>query len=210
MRKLVMTFTGASCSGKSTLSKHLQARYGHIFSEVVSHTTRPMRAGERDGYDYYFINDSLFTAMSEANQFIEEVTFNNCRYGGAIAEFERIFREGKVAILVCEPNGVKHIAEACKKLDYDHISVGFDVSIETIIARWLTRVSAEIHDNGFDEAKVAKYASRIVETFEKESNWVKLGHYDIVLHNEDKSDFDSNVEAMLFFVDCYKRGAPAK
>ena len=35
-------------------------KYLNLFEEVVSYTTRPMREGEKDGIDYYFVTKGDF------------------------------------------------------------------------------------------------------------------------------------------------------
>lgn len=45
---------GKSASGKDTIYKILRERLPQIRT-VVPYTTRPIRAGERDGVEYYFV-----------------------------------------------------------------------------------------------------------------------------------------------------------
>lgn len=45
---------GDSGSGKTTLCKNLESRFGYPM--LVSHTTRPMRSGETDGIEHWFVD----------------------------------------------------------------------------------------------------------------------------------------------------------
>lgn len=200
MKKLVITLTGPSCSGKSTISKHLQKDFGHLYTEAVSHTTRDMRAGETDGYDYYFISDEEFDRMVTEDAFIENVQFNGKRYGGAISEFERIFSAGKIAILVCEPQGVEHIRDACNKLGWEHVAVAVEATLDTVMFRWLSRIVKE----EMDETKIEKYHSRIMETITKEIHWSTLPGYNFIMENNDMKDYTDNIAFLVEFARSYK------
>lgn len=51
---------GQSGSGKSTIADTL---YKHGLSKIIECTTRPMRANERDGFDYEFISRKIYDDM---------------------------------------------------------------------------------------------------------------------------------------------------
>ena len=53
-QKLII-LTGKSSSGKDTLARMLEQKYGYNF--IVSTTTRPMRPGESDKNPYNFVSD---------------------------------------------------------------------------------------------------------------------------------------------------------
>lgn len=56
MKPVIIAIAGASGSGKTTLSKYLQRKYG--IPAIVSTTTRPRRADEREGEDYFFVSST--------------------------------------------------------------------------------------------------------------------------------------------------------
>ena len=69
-----------SGTGKTSLVLKLLERVeGLRFS--VSYTTRPMRAGERDGIDYHFVDDRRFTEMVAEGAFLEHAEVFGRRYG---------------------------------------------------------------------------------------------------------------------------------
>lgn len=105
-RGFIVTLTGQSGSGKTTISKHLQALFPDEFTEAVSHTTRAMRSGEVEGYDYYFVSDEEFEAMREQGEFLETVDLYDRKYGSAFAEADRKTATGKHAFVILEPHGV--------------------------------------------------------------------------------------------------------
>ena len=56
MKPLIICIVGASGSGKTTSSMILQQQFG--WNAIVSYTTRPMRKGEINGKDHWFVKNS--------------------------------------------------------------------------------------------------------------------------------------------------------
>jgi len=77
-----LIIVGKGGSGKDHLRKNLVERG---FRYCISHTTRPIREGEEDGKDYWFIQSYQLPSMAE--DFYEAVYFNNWFYGTSIKEF---------------------------------------------------------------------------------------------------------------------------
>lgn len=55
----VIVITGATGTGKTTVSQYLRDRYQ--VPRIITHTTRPKRPGERDRVDYYFETKESFS-----------------------------------------------------------------------------------------------------------------------------------------------------
>lgn len=53
MKPLIICIVGVSGSGKTTASMMLQQEFG--WNAIVSYTTRPMRKGEKNGRDHWFV-----------------------------------------------------------------------------------------------------------------------------------------------------------
>lgn len=77
-----LIIVGKGGSGKDHLRKIL-VEGG--FRYCISHTTRPIREGEENGKDYWFISSSQLPSMSD--DFYEAVYFNNWFYGTSLKEF---------------------------------------------------------------------------------------------------------------------------
>ena len=69
MKNKTIVITGKSSSGKDSLQNYLVSNYDFI--NLVSHTTRPPRPNESNGYDYYFINKEDFIDMNNKSLFVE-------------------------------------------------------------------------------------------------------------------------------------------
>lgn len=66
---------GKSSSGKDTVYKKLKEQYKE-FRLIVPYTTRPIREGEKDGVEYYFVDPEQFRAMKEGGKVIESRSYN--------------------------------------------------------------------------------------------------------------------------------------
>jgi guanylate kinase len=103
----VFVITGTSGEGKSTLAKLLVERVPEL-ALAISATTRPMRPGELDGRDYWFLSDEEFSAKLEAGEFLEWVELpwgEGHRSGTLWSELERITGEGRSPVLEIETGG---------------------------------------------------------------------------------------------------------
>lgn len=92
--RLKYVLVGVSGSGKSTMGKILEEEFG--FRRCITSTTRPPRAGEIDGKDYYFRSQLDPTEMFEC------ASFGGHEYGITKDELAR----GDFVIL--EPQGVQY------------------------------------------------------------------------------------------------------
>jgi len=79
-RGLMLVLSSPSGAGKSTISKELLKRDTGI-SMSISATTRPMRPGETEGVEYYFVDQKKFDAMVKGGDFLEHATVFENSYG---------------------------------------------------------------------------------------------------------------------------------
>lgn len=116
----IVALTAPSGSGKSTIARRLmQAVPGLAFS--VSATTRPPRAGETDGEDYFFISEDDFRRRIADGAFVEwEQVYPGRLYGTLRSEIERLARTG-AALLDIDVQG----ALAVKRRYEEHVLTVF-------------------------------------------------------------------------------------
>lgn len=69
---------GKSSSGKDTIYKRLMANEKLSLKNIVLYTTRPIRSGEQDGVEYYFVTNERLNELLEANKVIEKRTYHTC------------------------------------------------------------------------------------------------------------------------------------
>lgn len=113
MNKLFIII-GKSASGKSTIANYLHKHYG--FDEVINFTTRPIRINEKNGVDYHFINDNIFSDMMANDEFInykeQPIYINNkldIYYYGTHKEKNNINLDENNAVIVIDPQGAKSL-----------------------------------------------------------------------------------------------------
>ncbi len=100
-----------SGAGKTSLVWALMERDPSLrFS--VSYTTRPRRAAEEHGRDYFFVSRDEFERMVEAGEFIEHArVFDNC-YGTARQQVEQSLAAGQNLLLEIDWQGARQIRSA--------------------------------------------------------------------------------------------------
>ncbi len=91
----LIVLSAPSGAGKTTIAREILARHPAEVMFSVSATTRPMRSGERDAIDYYFLSREKFQELIDEGALIEyEAIFGNF-YGTPKSEVERARQMGK-------------------------------------------------------------------------------------------------------------------
>lgn len=107
MKKIIL-IAGPSGAGKTTISNYLQKEY-HI-PRVITHTTRPKRAGEVANESYYFEDDASFAKL----HFFEHIRYGSYQYGSSREGLDKAWQEHDLVSLIVDIQGVKSYV---KKLD---------------------------------------------------------------------------------------------
>ncbi len=69
---------GKSSSGKDTIYKKLIQKESLGLHNIVLYTTRPIRAGEKDGVEYHFVSEEEMYQIQEQGRIIELRTYDTC------------------------------------------------------------------------------------------------------------------------------------
>ena len=108
MKRLLLVLSAPSGGGKTTIAKKLlQVRNDLGYS--VSATTRATRNGEQDGKDYHFLSRAEFERRRNQGEFLEWAEYGVNLYGTLKHEIDRIFAEGRHAVLDIEVEGARQI-----------------------------------------------------------------------------------------------------
>ena len=72
----IICLMGKSSTGKDTIFKEMlkEKRFG--LKTIVPYTTRPIRRGERDGMEYFFVDELCYGELEEQGKVIEARTYD--------------------------------------------------------------------------------------------------------------------------------------
>ena len=106
--KKLFVISGSSGVGKGTVISRLLSERDDI-KLSVSCTTRPPRAGEVDGREYFFVSFDEFDNFIKNDEFIEWAEFSNNRYGTKKSFVEETLKNGDNVLLEIDTQGALQI-----------------------------------------------------------------------------------------------------
>ena len=77
----IIALIGEAGTGKDTLMQRILAKYPLAFNEIISCTTRPMREGEVEGVNYFYLTPEEFAGKVLNGEMLEATSFNDWFYG---------------------------------------------------------------------------------------------------------------------------------
>jgi len=107
---LLFVISAPSGAGKTTLCKEI-LRQSPNMQLSVSCTTRPMREGEVNGKDYYFIDRKSFRKLVEEGGFAEWAEVHGEMYGTTVKTLDYAEENGVDLLLDIDWQGAKQIKE---------------------------------------------------------------------------------------------------
>ena len=96
--------TAPSGAGKTSLVKALLKLCPQI-QISISHTTRYPREDEKDGVDYFFVNNEIFENLKNNGEFLENAECHGAKYGTAKTPVDSTLKLGKDIILEIDYQG---------------------------------------------------------------------------------------------------------
>lgn len=117
-RGLLFIVSAPSGTGKTTLAERLVQMLPNLRMSR-SYTSRPARAGERDGVDYNFVSRAHFDGMIERDEFLEWADVFGNLYGTSRIDTERLQASGQDVVLVIDVQGATQV----KRSGSDHTSI---------------------------------------------------------------------------------------
>ncbi len=125
---LVITVSGISGSGKTTVVENTVKNYPEKFHKVVTTTTRNAREGEIQGLDYFFINKEEFEKKINEGLFLEHEFISGNFYG---TQIDQLINKKTIPIIVVGPEGAQNFKKILESKNIDCISIFIECDIET-------------------------------------------------------------------------------
>jgi len=102
--------TAPSGAGKTSIVKEVLSRIDGL-TVSISHTTRPMRPGDRDGVDYHFTDRAAFQEMIRAGAFFEHAEVFGNFYGTSQQGVIDSLQRGTDVLLEIDWQGARQVRE---------------------------------------------------------------------------------------------------
>jgi guanylate kinase len=180
-RGLMLVLSSPSGAGKTTISRELLRQDTNLVMSV-SATTRPMRPGEVEGKDYYFVSQDMFEGMIARGEFLEHATVFSNRYGTPRAPVEKALARGRDVLFDIDWQGTQQVAS---KLPDDLVRVFIlPPSHEELERRLTTRAQ--------DSAEIV--AQRMAKAADEMSHY---DAYDYIVINRDLQRSVAEVQSIL-------------
>jgi guanylate kinase len=167
-RGLMFVLSSPSGAGKTTIARMLLESDAGIGSSV-SVTTRPIRPGEVEGKDYYFVDAAAFDRMVAEETFLEWAEVFGNRYGTPKAEIKAGLRAGQDFLFDIDWQGTQQL--------YQRMEV--DVVRVFLLPPSIGELEHRLRSRGTDSDEVIR--SRMARARSEISHW---DGYDYVVIND--------------------------
>tara|TARA_A100001011_G_scaffold363362_1_gene413208 strand:- start:104 stop:739 length:636 start_codon:yes stop_codon:yes gene_type:complete len=165
---IIVILSSPSGAGKTTLVKKISSRKKYKIS--ISHTTRKPRVNEKEGEDYFFVNNRKFKQLIKKKKFLEHAKVFNNYYGSLRSNVLSKLKNGENVIFDIDWQGTRQIKN--KKLKFKIITIFIlPPSKKELFKRLLKR-----------DQKDKKTASQRIKYFKDDvMHWID---YDFVVIND--------------------------
>ncbi|MEN3348696.1 MAG: guanylate kinase [Bradyrhizobium sp.] len=180
-RGLMFVLSSPSGAGKTTLSRMLLEREPGL-KMSVSATTRPMRPGEVEGRDYFFVDKHKFETMVAQGDLLEWATVFDNLYGTPRAPVEAALSVGQDVLFDIDWQGTQQL----------HEKAGIDVVRVFILPPSAADLEKRLHTRAQDSADVIR--GRMNRAGHELSHWAE---YDYIVVNHNIDDAFAEVQSIL-------------
>jgi guanylate kinase len=106
LNRLLIIVVAPSGAGKTSfLNRVVQDLV--VLEDTITYTTRPMRAGEREGVPYHFISPDRFRGLLAQEFFVEWAEVHGNLYGTSAQQLEDIWNRGRIPIMDVDVQGAR-------------------------------------------------------------------------------------------------------
>ena len=158
---LLIVISGPSGAGKDTVVQRMKER-GLPFYFVVTATTRPKRANETHGKDYWFVSKEEFARMIEHNELIEYAIVYGDYKGIPKAQVREALASGQDVVMRLDVQG----AETVRKLAHDALLIFITTESEEELVNRLRERKTETSDSLAIRIATARKELQRLEAFD--------------------------------------------
>ena len=180
-RGLMLVLSSPSGAGKSTISRALLEKHPDL-TMSVSATTRPMRPGEVEGKDYYFIDTATFEKMVADGEFLEHAKVFDNYYGTPRGPVDDALKSGKDVLFDVDWQGTQQLRQNARD----------DLASIFILPPSIDELERRLYARAQDPEDVVK--RRMAKAASEMSHWAE---YDYIVVNEAIPESVSEAEAIL-------------
>lgn len=162
IQPLLIVISGPSGVGKDTIARALIDERPDGFYFVVTATTRPPRAGEVNGVDYYFVSNDEFARMIEENELLEYAVVYNDYKGIPKQHIREALASGRDVIMRVDVQG----AATIRKLIPNAIHVFLTTESEAELVQRLTERKSETSEGLSLRIAAARQEMKRVQEFD--------------------------------------------
>lgn len=180
-RGLMFVLSSPSGAGKTTLSRMLMEKVDGL-QMSVSATTRPMRPGEVEGKDYFFVDQKRFDEMARNGDLLEWATVFGKSYGTPRAPVEAALGRGRDVLFDIDWQGTQQLRE----------KAGIDVVSVFILPPSAADLEKRLHTRAQDSEEVIR--GRMDRASHEMSHWAE---YDYIVINHDVGEAFAEVHSIL-------------
>lgn len=180
-RGLMLVLSSPSGAGKSTISRALLEKHPDL-TMSVSATTRPMRPGEVEGKDYYFIDTAKFEQMVADGEFLEHAKVFDNYYGTPRGPVNDALKSGKDVLFDVDWQGTQQLRQNARD----------DLASIFILPPSIDELERRLYARAQDPEEVVK--RRMAKATSEMSHWAE---YDYIIVNEAIPASVAEAEAIL-------------
>jgi guanylate kinase len=181
-RGLMFILSSPSGAGKTTIARRLLEEQDRGLRMSVSVTTRPMRPGEVDGHDYFFVDRAGFDRMVEDDAFFEWAeVFGHC-YGTPKAHIREELKRGEDFLFDIDWQGTQQLYQRAQG----------DVVRVFLLPPSIEALEQRLRSRGTDSDEVIR--GRMDRARSEISHW---DAYDYVVINDDIEACFAKVKMIL-------------
>ncbi len=181
-RGLMFILSSPSGAGKTTIARRLLEEEGSELSMSVSVTTRPMRPGEIDGRDYFFVDRDRVDQMVEDDAFLEWAEGLGHCYGTPKAEIRERLKRGEDFLFDIDWQGTQQLYQRAQG----------DVVRVFLLPPSIVELEQRLRSRGTDSDEVIR--GRMERARAEISHW---DAYDYVVINDDIETCFAKVKMIL-------------